>query len=246
MKTNTTYCNSDPFPTNLIKLNLDILISVITNLVNKSLTSEEFLKDWKISIIKPLIKKETSTKLSNYRPINNLSFMSKVIERSTFKQLNNYLNTNKLVPTYISGYRQDYRTETALLKLCSYILNGMEHQELTCLIAMDLPAAFDMVHHNILLNVLSSYYNISNIALKWITPYLSGRQAYINVHNLDTDRHLMDFSVPQGSILGPVVVNLYASTLESHLRLNNSKTPLISYADNHSTYKYFLANNRQA
>ena len=82
MKTNTTYCNSNTFPTNLIKLNLDILIPIITNLVNKSLTSAEFLKDWKISIIKLLIKKGTSTEFSNYRPINNLSFMTKVVERS--------------------------------------------------------------------------------------------------------------------------------------------------------------------
>ena len=73
------------------------------------------------------------------------------------KQLDNYLNTNKLVPTYISGYRQDYSMETALLKLWSDILNGMKHQEITCLIAMNLSTTFDMVHHNILLNVLSSY-----------------------------------------------------------------------------------------
>ena len=127
MKTNTMYCKSDPFPTNLNKLKLDILIPIITNMVNKSLTSGEFLKDWKISIIKLLIKKGTSSKLSNYRPINNLSFVSKVIERSMLKQLNNYLNTNKLIPLYISGYRQDYAMETAVLKLCSDILNRMEH-----------------------------------------------------------------------------------------------------------------------
>ena len=161
------------------------------------------------------------------------------------KQLNNYLNTNKLLPIYISGYRQDYSMETALLKLCSDILNGMEHQEITCLIAMDLSAAFDMVHHNILLNVLSSYYNISNTALKLIISYLSDRQAYVNVCNLDSDGHLMEFSVPQGSILGPVLFNLYASPLESHLRLNNSNNPLIGYANDHPTYKHFLADNRQ-
>ena len=148
MKTNTT-CNSDPFQTNLIKLNLDILIPIIADLVNKSLTSGEFLKDWKISIMKPLIKKGTITKLCNYRPINNLSFMSKVVERSMLKQQNNYLNANTLVPTHISRNRQDYRIETALLKLCSDILHGMDHQEITCLIAMDLSAAFEIVHHNI-------------------------------------------------------------------------------------------------
>ena len=79
MKTNTAYCNSNPFPTTLIKLNPDILIPIIADLVNKSLTSREFLKDWKMSIIKPLIKKGTSVKLSNYRAINNLTFMPKVV-----------------------------------------------------------------------------------------------------------------------------------------------------------------------
>ena len=150
-----------------------------------------------------------------------------------------------MVPTYIGGYRQDYSVETALLKLCLDIINGMEHQEITCLIAMDFTTAFDTVHHNILLNVLSSYYNISNTALKWITSYLTDSQAYINVHNIDSDRHLMDFSLPQGSTIGPVLFNLYTSTLQSHVRLNNSNAPLIGYADDHSTYKQFLASNRQ-
>ena len=55
----------------------------------------------------------------------------------------------------------------------------------------------------------------------------------------------MDLSVPPGSILGPVLFNLYANTLESHLRLNNCNTQLIGDVDDHSTYKQFLANNRQ-
>ena len=74
MKTTTMYCNSNPFPTNFIKLNLDILILIITNLVKKSLTSGEFLKDWKISIIKPLIKVQALTFPTIDPSITYLSF----------------------------------------------------------------------------------------------------------------------------------------------------------------------------
>ena len=134
----------------------------------------------------------------------------------TLHYINKYLNINNLVPTYINGYIQDYSTETALLKLCSDILNGMEHKEITCLMAMDISAAFDTVHHNILLNVLSSYYYISNTALKWITSYLSDRQVYVNVHNLNSDRHLIDFLVPQALSLD-LFFSTYMPVLWNHI-----------------------------
>ena len=68
MKTNTMNVNSDPFPTNIIKLNLDILIPIIPDLVNKSLTSGEFPKDQKMSIMKLLFKKGTNTNFPTIDP----------------------------------------------------------------------------------------------------------------------------------------------------------------------------------
>ena len=82
--------------------------------------------------------------LCNYRPVSNLSFLSKVLEKAVLKQF----------PEYQSAYRQGFSCKTALVKLTNDILWAMEHQKVTAMMAIDLSAAFDTVDHDILLEVL--------------------------------------------------------------------------------------------
>ena len=86
---------------------------------------------------------------SNYRPVSNLSFISKVVESAGMQQINDHCNYNNLFPEYQSAYRQNYSCETALLKITNDILWNMEHKRITILNEMDWSAAFDTVDYGI-------------------------------------------------------------------------------------------------
>src|SRR6218665_466697 len=91
----------------------------------------------------------------NYRPIANVSFLSKIIEKIVAGQLTAYLDRNNLLPPCQSGFRKFHSTETLLLRLLSDIYGAIDIAELTLLALFDVSAAFDTVDHNILLKRLN-------------------------------------------------------------------------------------------
>ncbi len=133
---------------------LEELLPIITRLVNLSLAEGVFPKQWKQAIVRPLLKKVgLDLKFSNYRPVSNLPFLSKLIEKAALYILNEHVNEHDLLPKNQSAYRQNHSCETALLRLVNDLLDAMEHQEVTAFLALDLSAAFDTVDHDILLDV---------------------------------------------------------------------------------------------
>ena len=102
--------------------------------------------------------------------------------------------------------------------------------------ALDLSAAFDTVNHRILLEVLNKYYRIWGLALQWLKSYLTNRQFKVQIEENFSEVKTINFSVPQGSILGPILFTCYASTLQEFFINNNS---LSGYANDHSFNKSF-------
>ena len=121
----------------------------------------------KSAIVTSIIKKYDlyPDDVRNYRPISNLTFLSKVIEKIVASQLTGYLQENKLFPDLQSDYRQGHSTETALLKIFSDILDAADSVQVTLLGLLDLSAAFDTVDHDILLTRLQVSYGVSGSAL---------------------------------------------------------------------------------
>ena len=112
-----TTCGTNPMPSKLIKLHLDVLLTMIMRMVNYSLMAGVFNESWKTSIVKPLLKKEgLDTVLKNYRPVNNLSYMSKIIEKAMLLRFNDHCRRNNLIPDYVCAYISGYSTETVLLR----------------------------------------------------------------------------------------------------------------------------------
>ena len=148
--------------------------------------------------------------LTSYQPISNLTFFSKLTEKVILNQPCDHFQINKLIPNYQSAYRANHSTETAILNICDYILHNMENKTHTTMVALDLSVIFDTVNHKILIEVLG----IQGIALKWIESYLTDRQFCVQIDNQFSDVKTIDFSVPKGSILGPVLFTCHASTLQ--------------------------------
>src|SRR5688572_30921494 len=110
----------------------------------------------------------------NYRPISNLSFLSKTLERLVSLQLLPYLEQSGLLPPNQSGFRAHHSTETALLSLLSEIYSAVDRTELTLLALYDVSAAFDMVDHEILLQRLETSYGLKGL------PFVGFGHTYLN------------------------------------------------------------------
>ena len=141
------------------------------------LSNEHIPVSQRHAIITPLIKKSNldATDVKNYRPVSNLTFVSKVVERLVSERLVGFLQENNLMPVEQSAYRKHHSTETALLRVISDLLSSMDKQEVTLLGLLDLSAAFDCVDHNILLTRLERTFGITGSALNWIRSFLLDR-----------------------------------------------------------------------
>jgi len=128
----------------------------------------------KSALITPLIKKPDlySTDPQSYRPISNLSVVSKLLERIVFRQLYGYLSAANL-PRLQSAYRTHHSTETVMLKVLMDIVYAVDDGDLSVLALLDLSATFDTVDHDILLTQLKVSFGIGAAALDWFQSYLS-------------------------------------------------------------------------
>ena len=174
---NPKSCELDPVPTACLIDCLDVLLPHITHVMNTSLSSGHFPPIFKSAIVRPLLKKPSLDQncLKNYRPVSNLSFLSKVLEKIVLSQLLDHLTHNHLLNPHQSAYRQSHSTETALLRIVNDILLGLDNDKVAILALLDLSAAFDTIDHSILLSRLQTSFGVSGTVLSWFQSYLLDR-----------------------------------------------------------------------
>lgn len=229
-------CELDPIPTWFLKNCIDVALPALLQIVNTSLSTGTFPDQFKMALVRPLIKKPTLDPelLSNYRPISNLPFISKVLERVVSVQLNNYLCENSLFARMQSGYRKYHSVETALVRVFNDLLLALDDKNEAILVLLDLSAAFDTVNHQLLLYRLSQRFGISGSALSWLKSYLNGRSQTVIVGENRSAHCPTSCGVPQGSVLGPLLFTLYISPIEDIIT-NYNLNPMF-YADDSQIY----------
>ena len=229
-------CASDPIPTFVLKCCLDTLLIPIVLIINTSFQTAVFPKLLKQSLIAPIIKNSSLdvNELSNYRPISNLPFLSKIIEKVAHAQFDLYLTANSLYPKMQSAYRSFHSTETALIKLFNDITCSLDAGEEVALVCLDLSSAFDTVDHGLLIQRLKVRFGLAGKVLAWVESYLSSREQLVNINGACSGSIAMKWGVPQGSVLGPLLFNLYISPVEDIITAHG--TSGIIYADDTQIY----------
>ena len=230
-KGNSKSCSLDPIPTTLLKGCLPVLLPTIHTIVNKSLQQKTMPTSLKQAVVKPLLKKSTLDKenLKNYRPVSNLPYIGKLIEKVAIKQMDEHLVTEDLHEPLQSAYTANHSTETALLKVTNDILLSLDERKCVLLVLLDISAAFDTIDHNVFLARLTNEYGITGDVRDWMGSYLRSRQQVISINSSVSDKIVLDFGFPQGSCIGPFGFKLYTKPLTEIAAKHNVHIHL--YAD---------------
>jgi hypothetical protein len=202
-------------------------------MINQSVTGV-FPQSLKHAIVVPHLKKPSldNTILKNFRPVSNLPFISKIIEKVIASQFKAHLADHDILDAFQSAYRSGHSTETALIRVQSDLLNAIDNQDTAILLLLDLSAAFDMINHRILLHRLHNTFGVTGQALEWFKSYLNNRSLAVQIENTRSESRTVAFEVPQGSVLGPILFTCYM-------------TPLGQIFNRHGLQRHFYADDSQ-
>ena len=178
--------------------------------------------------------------MNNYRPISNIPFISKLMEKVAVSRVVEHLSNNNLMEEYQSAYRADHSTETALLKVHHDISSALDESHDVALVILDLSAAFDTIDQCQLLSLLNAEFGVHAKALSWLETYLEARTQRVKIDDAMSETIPLTCGVPQGSVLGPVLFTIYTMPMQRIIRKHG--VVYHKYADDTQLYVTYKPN----
>ena len=209
----------DSINNKLLKNCADSLCHPLAFIFQLCLDSCTFPDSWKEALITALFKKLDPSIVKNYRPISLLNTISKIYEKAVFDKLYPYLLSNHLLPPHNSGFIKLDGAINRLLAMIDSIHKGFDNKEDSLFISLDISKAFDRVWHQGLLFKLKQC-GITGKLLPWFESYLTNRRQCVRVGGKLSNLLPINSSVPQGSILGPILFLVYVRDMCTGLTSN--------------------------
>jgi hypothetical protein len=219
--------------TSILKDSAEVIADRFIDLINCSLTYGKFPEEWKTSVIIPLQKVSKTKKCEEFRPINTVPVYEKLLEIVVKEQITLHCNVNNLIASEQSGFRNDHSCETAIISICDKWFSEIENKNIVVAVFLDLKRAFETIDRQILIEKLQYQYNITGTVLEWFKSYLSNRKQKVKYGDILSDDILVEYGVPQGTVLGPLLFNLYVNDIVKHVKYCN----ISMFADDTMLYK---------
>ena len=220
---------SSDIPIIVIKHCAMTIAPTLSSLFNKYIESGEFPNVLKIGRISPIYKKDAKDNIKNYRPISTLPIFRKIFEKVLYSRIYDYVTSKNILSKTQFGFRKLHATSHAIHQSVNFIKKSHSASKHVIGTFIDLSKAFDTIDHNTLLTKLYNY-SIRGTPHNLIKSYLSNRKQYVKIGDEKSEKLVVKYGVPQGSVLGPLLFLLYINDLK-HAIKSKASFEIILYAD---------------
>ena len=220
-------------PAKILLETSDICVPFLKTIYNNSKYRSNFPDSLKYAEISPIYKKGENTKKENYRPISILPCISKLFERDMYNQKYSYMDQH--LSPHLCGFRKGYSAQHCLALMLEKWKKALDNHQVAGALLTDLSKAFDCLNHHLLIAKLEAY-GFDNKSLRFIHSYLSARKQRTKINNVFSSWSDIISGVPQGSIIGPLLFNIYLNDIFLFIQGDS----LTNYADDNTPFSVEL------